>query len=377
MRKWIITMAAVMAVAVCGCGNSSAPEETAEPTEKPQTEKEAVYVEQTVPEAKLDWSRDVDTTVSMENVTIDPEGRIVQFGTLEAYGKNESRSVDSWVKAEFVDGEWQKAEIPWEEKCQKLLKGKKLRLADGRYGADGMLYLVIHEFPEEYYAEAFDEKNLYLAGQYFFRVNEKTGEVTDLKVPSQDWKEVFPDDSETGFAKGLAYNEYAVFADGNYLVYNYGDISSVYSGTTGEEVAKIEVPKSALTKIESGDDFICWAEANQDSGKIEVKVLDENGQNEYVLDTGMLHKEGDYPGIALGTKENSIITATEKGIAEIEYGDDEFTMIASADTDSLYYLSEGGYKAYGTVLKGEQGDYVFSLEKSDEEWVRCHYTKSN
>lgn len=368
----IITVLAVLAVALCGCGISSVPEETAKP--KLEKEKEAIYIEQTVPEVKVDWGKDEDTTVSFQNTTVDPEGKLVKFGTLYAFGENGKRSIESWVKVEFVNGEWQRAEMKWEKECEKLLKGKKLELADGYYGPDGLLYLVILEFPAEYYAKAFDEANLYLTGQYFFRVNEQTGEVTDLKVPSENWNKVFPDDTEDGYAKGLAFNDYAVFADGNYLIYNYGGISAVYSGSTGEEVAQIEVPKSAFTRIESGDDFICWADANQDSGKIEVKVFDENGQNEYTLDTGITYKEGAFPGIALGTKGSRIIIATEKGIAEVEYGEDEFTTIASAGTDNLYYLSEDGYKADGRIVKGEAEDYILSLFKSGDEWVTCHYT---
>ncbi len=370
----IITALAVLAVALCGCGISSVPEETAKP--QPEKEEEAVYVEQTMPEEKIDWGKDVDTTVNLQNTTVDPEGKLVQFGTLYAFGENGKRSIDSWVKVEFVDGEWQKAEITWEKECEKLLKGKKLELADGFYGPDGFLYLVIHEFPDKYYEEAFDEDNLYLTAQYFFRVNEETGEVTDLKVPSEDWDKVFPDDSETGYEKGLVFNDYVVFADGNYLIYNYGGISAVYSGSTGEEVAEIKVPKSAFTRIESGDDFVCWAEANQDSGRIEVKVFDESGQNGYVLDAGVPYKEGELAGIALGTKGNSIIIATEKGIAEAEYGGDEFTTIASAGKDNLYYLSEGGYKAEGRIVKGIE-DYHITLIKNEQEWVNCHYTKSN
>lgn len=216
--------AVILAVAVCGCGISSVPEETAKPSVK--AEKEAVYVEQTIPEVKIDIEGDKDVVCGFSSdSTVDPEGRIAKFGTVFETGEGDKRSIQSWVKAELVDGHWQRSEIGWEKECEKLLKGKKTELADGFYGPDGLLYLVIYELPAKYYENEYDEKNLYLIGQYLFRVDEKTGEVTDLEVPSEDWDKVFPDDPEGG--KGLAYNSYVVFADGNYLVYNYGGISAL------------------------------------------------------------------------------------------------------------------------------------------------------
>lgn len=372
-----MTVAVVLTVLFCGCGISSEPGGVVENT--PIPEKETVYIEQTMPEAKIDWGQ--NKIVGLQNITVDPEGNIVQMGTLFQYAKNGALSIDSYAKLQFVDGEWQKAEMQWEETCKKLLKGKKVELSDGFYGPDGLLYLVLHEYPAQYYEDTFGEKYLHLIEQYLFRVDEKTGEVTNLKVPSEDYKKVVKDEPEASIARGLAYNSYAVFADGNYLVYNYGSISTVYSGATGEKVADVPVSTTALSTIEAGDDFLCWAEGNQDTKQIEVNVMTEYGENQYVLNTGVPYKEGEFSGIALGAKGNKIIVATEKGIFEAEYGDDEFTTIASSDKDNLYYLSEDGYMPYGRIVKGEAEDYAVTLgklTKNDEydEVVQCYYTKS-
>lgn len=364
-----VTVAAVLAVIVCGCGISSAPEETADPM--PFKEEKTVYIEQTLPDIHLDWSEygvSSEEGVAYTASALDEQGNLVQFGSLEETDKYKHICE---IKVICSEGEWKKEEVKWEEKV--LRKKNNAAVGDVFYGADGFLYVEVveHSIPEEEFEG--NEEDYYEKNRFLYRVNEKTSECTELVVPVTPIKEAMKTDK-----KGVLPNGYAVLADGSYVVCDYLKVFSVYSGVTGEKTADIPFGnKSYMGPVLAGDDFVCWYEWNQKTERMEVHVCEETGQDNYVLETEVEYDGGGgYPRIQLGTKGDTILMATDKGIFEAAYGEDHFRHVAGQETDNLYYLSPDGYCPVSSIYKGQKEDYyLYLMNDNTGDFVWCHYTR--
>lgn len=373
----IVTMLAALAVVLCGCGISSTPdagEAGTGSTTIPQ-EKEAVYVEQTVPAIEENWNKYVpeggEAMVGVIANALDAQGNMFSFCEVDT----EESGYICMVKALLQDGEWQTEEVKWDKKV--LGKKKNAEISDVFYGADGFLYVAVGQMSmseQEFFkkSEKAQEQNVddyYLIKQFLYRINEETGEYTELNVPQTPMKEAMDTDQE-----GILTNSYGIFADGNYIAF---DGRWVYNGVTGE---KMEVwspdHKQSIGMILTGDDFICWWEHNQQTKQIEVHVCDETLKETYVFDTGVEYSGGEKrPYITLGAKGSTILMATEEGIFEAEYGEDEFHHVAGYETDNLYYLAPGNYEPISRMFKGEEQDYYLYVENSNTgEGMWCYYS---
>lgn len=234
----IVTAVAVLAVTLCGCGISSTPEaeQSGAGNTAPSREKEAVYVEQSVPAIEGNWNKYVPEgkkpMVGVIANTLTPQGNLVSFCEVET---EESEYV-CMLKALFQDGEWQIEEVNWDKKV--LGKKKNAGISDVFYGADGFLYVDVSQksmSEQEFFGnKEQNEENYYLIKQFLYRINEETGECTELDVlqtPVKDVNEynILASDTDT---EGIIRNLYGIFADGNYIAF---DGLSVYNGITGEK----------------------------------------------------------------------------------------------------------------------------------------------
>ncbi len=365
----LMTVLLTAAVMLCSCGiASSDPPETKR--ELPQTRSEentdAVYVEQTMP-MDITWSADegvesygglmgVDrdgTYVSIQELRTVPEEKLVSFG-----------------KAVFESGEWKKADITWDKQLKKQLEGKTASIEGMYYDADNMLYLSFAEYSLPYSEyEKYEGREeewyevWYAVDQMLFRINEETGDVAEIDVPVAK--------------KGdhALYNTYGFFADGNYFVQTEDKIV-LYNGKTGEHAA--DLPQTQGVISQAGDDFIVSTVMNQETKSFDLLVQDEFGESSYVLQTGAKFdtEKEEYDGCAFGVSGNTILLATQEGIFEAEYGEDEFHRVIHAQKDNLYYLTPDSYKpeAGSVMWKGSNDSYMLSLEGEDR-GVNCYYSK--
>ncbi|MCM1246403.1 MAG: hypothetical protein NC293_12245 [Roseburia sp.] len=367
-----ITAAAVLAVALCGCGISSTPQaEQAEATPMPEKE-ETVYVEQTVSRIRKDWSEYVpgkkEPMVAEIADAVDSQGNLINFFEVQTR-KYEHICI---VKALYQEEDWNFEEVKWDKDV--LGEKKNAEIRDVFYGADGFLYAAVCQMSmsekEASKGGEQNEEDYYVTKQLLYRINEETGECTELEVPQTPAKEVLGAD-----AKGIVTNQYSVFADGSYIAF---DGVSVYNGLTGEK-KKIDSLnfKERMGYILTGDDFICWWRYDQQEKQIKVQVCDETLKETYVLASGVAYGGGEeLVNITLGAKGNTILMATDEGIFEAEYGEDEFRRIAGQETDNLYYLSPDSYTPESHVFKGEQQDYYLYLANDNTgDSVWCHYVK--
>ncbi len=381
-----LTAVVVIAVMLCGCGISSAPKDTVSKLPADKQKSSAVYVEQTMPDVNLKWQENEtaedELVAAIYGSGIDAKGELSEIGWLEA---PENNQIVAAVKPVFRDGEWQKEEAKWGDNLKKLLKGKKnMECGYLFYGADGKLYLPYHQYsmstdtyvqnPEKY------EDEWYLVDQFLYRVDEETGEVTELDIPKAKAAEAYEQDAGVP-EKSMAYNIYAVLPNGDYVVCNMGNIFSVYSGVTGEKTADLPFGnnRSKMTNIYAGNDFVCWTENNENTNMYEVYVCDADGQGSYVLETGIEYvydeNENIISTIAMGVSEDTIIVATGKGISEAEYGDDEFHSVMDTDKNNVYCLGSDGCMPVGNVYKDAKGVYYLELMDADNNSIRCYYAQ--
>ncbi len=372
-------------VLFCGCGITSTPEKTTKKPDVEKKERDLVFTEQAVMEEYQETpgiGAEERKNISWDKLFCDSAGRWVNFGYLYQTLTDIKREP---VKLVYQDGVWEPEKINWAENLKKLQKGKEnLELRNMFYGVDGCLYLCYAKTTVPFSYEVYNsnpeayEDIFYDIGQYLYRVNEKTGEVNDLKVPLVKGREVYGD-AEDCPENLVVPNCYAALANGDYVV-RTGNIFAVYNGKTGEKRKDIDCSSPGQAgEVFAGDDFICWYELNRETMLIEIHVCDTDGKGSYVLDTqeeaSYSEEEGYSYSFALGVKENTIITATSKGIFEAEYGEDELHKVIDTEKDNLYYLGSDSYVVEGWVYKGEDERYFLENQmKNGEKSVSCFYS---
>lgn len=375
--KWT-SIALVMAVALCGCGiASSGPKETAHdlPKEKASADNtDAIYVEQVIAEEQFDWSESgTELNAEYGTYTSDAKGRIVMIYELR---ENENRKRASFGKTVLVDGKWQKEEIHWGKKLNQMLDGKKAELERIYYDAENNLYAAFTNYSVDMSEYMRDEENvkeddLYSVGQMLFRINEETGEITELDVPVEKM--------DGGKEDEVFHNQYGFFEDGNYLV-EHGGTVTLYNGKTGDKIKDLTMEEGvSLSEGDViGEDFFLALSLNRETNSLDVIVMDEMGESSYTLSTGVKFdmEAKTMDGYALGAKGSTIILATQEGIFEAEYGDEAFHNVVNVGKDNLYYLAPDSYHPSSVVFKGAQEDYFMGLWNEDEEKsVLCYYVK--
>lgn len=360
--KWMSVLL-ILAVMLGGCGiASSSPAETTKklPQGREGNGTDAIFAEQTVQWEHSDWEDGLEEGSWAE--AVDGQGRFVRICELME-GENETPV--SFGRKVFVDGEWQKEEVSWGKKLGRLLKEKNVSKAAGYIGMNQIyysasdLYISLSELQREEDGEEYG--GLQAVDHMLYRIHEETGEITELDIPVD--KEL--------------YNGYLFFADGNYLVYNGISIFALYNGATGEKIKNLKNEGMAMVEI-YGDDFFVMEDFNQETKRMDLIVMDETGESSYILPTNIEFEDSSerQMSYALGISGSTILLATQEGIFEAEYGEDEFHNVVNYEKDNLYYLTPGEYDPIERMYKDAKGNYIITLMHEDEV-ITCQYERKS
>lgn len=132
--------------------------------------------------------------------------------------------------------------------------------------------------------------------------------------------------------------------------------------------------------VYSGTGFWAYVTKNQATKKMDVNVLDEDGDLLYTIRTGVEDDGSRDLKMALGTKEDEILMVCWEGIYEAKFNEKKFRYVAGYETDRFYCLwpKYSGLEL-SNIYKGEQGDYYvgmrYTLEQSDDDFYISDYGK--
>lgn len=370
-----MTAVLITAVVLCGCGivSSNPPETVNELSQENESgmESDEVYVEQTVAGDTIDWDDEEGVEGGRGCIKVNRQGKIVMILELEKL-PDEKRV--SFAKEVLADGKWQKEEITWGKELNKRLDGKNAELENIYYDADGKLYLAFTDYslPYEEYekneGDKYTEDDWYAVDQLLYRIDEETGEITEIDVPVE--KE----------GDRALWNDYGFFADGNYFVSSKNTFV-IYNSRTGEQVAAdIDIPEKQWGMPFTGDDYVVWWTFNEETDAVEFHVYDEFGESSYKLTPPAplkYDKEKKMDPHDISVSGDTIVLATRDGIFEAKYEDEEFHNVISPEKDNLYYFTPDMYEpSGGGLFKGGQEDYLLMLENEDgEKYMDCYYKK--
>ncbi len=387
----MVTVLVTAAVVFCSCGVASEPESTPVPKLPVEQQAGAVYAERAIP-------YDASPNIQIEGysaaqggvMAITPDGTPMMI--VELYDKSDEIKY-KYAKVLYEGSAWSVKEEAWVEKWNEDTAGKNYMVEDCQYGEDGKLYMMCTEesMPHTKFWSDWEKylEDYYNVGVHLFRIDEKENTVTEIPIPKERAEE---EDGEEGLSKmaGFVGCDFSVFADGNLLILSYqGKINGIYSGVTGEKLADID-PEAGLgnrwADPVAGDGFFAFTSVDQQSGKMEVRVVGEDGKymNAIPVDFKADMEEGGM-GPAICAKENEIMMASGEGIFEAEPEDSAFTSIVNAEKDNLYYLPSEGYFVMDFIGKGEQDDYLLYLcndeadagADSSKAFKICHYAKND
>ena len=348
-----ITVIAIAAVSLCGCAVFSTPEETVK-TPSPKEKKETVFVEQELETGEWDDWGDYLAVPNVKYV-MNPDGQFVCFRTLYSDSEKTKERDLTYAKINITTGKQE--EISWLAAYRKRFPGRNFELERYRYGADGNLYLYVVEYSMDKrtyrddvrkYAAEFEARHYYL-----MKVDEKSGEMTEIPVSEEI----------------LAGGDFDVTADGNLLAAVQGEQKgTIYQGVTGEKMQDVTFVNRE-SEIYAGDDFWVYASRNSKSQKLEVNVLDEDGDLKQTIVSSVKRERSQHTPFALGVRENSIMLACDEGIFEAELGDKEFHCVASVQTDNIYFL--GLDTMQPNCIYKEEDEYFIGMLKClpDSEWA--------
>ncbi len=355
----------VGAVVLCSCGVASEPESTAVP-QLPVEQDSAVYAEQAV-------SYDVSENVQVEGYSTESGGitALTPDGTpmmlVELYHKSDEIEY-KYAKVLYNDSVWSVKEEAWLEQWNKETAEKNYMIEDFQYGEDGYLYVKCAEESMPHTKFWSDREkymdDYYTVGIHLFRINEDENTITEIPIPQERLE-----GEEEGLKEmpGFVGCEFSVFADGNLLLLSYqGGINGIYSGVTGEKLADIDPAagvENRLADVSAGDGFFAFTSADQESGRMQVNVVGEDGKliNAIPTETIVDMENGGVYEPKIFAKEDTIMMASTEGIFEAEPASSSFTCVVDPGKDNLYYLPSKGYFVMDFIGKGEQEDYLLFL----------------
>lgn len=367
-----VTLFAVIAVSLCGCGIASTPPE---PMNEISHKEKDIYVERsmsstltsTVTNSRMDkrGCRRLHEFITVMN----PEGRLVRFSM---YAKEPRYGYEKLV---LEDEMWLEEQSPWLDKLNRELETKDYVIHSVQYSGDGSLYVLLSEMSMSYYKFLADTQKLqdylYVKQTRLLKINEKTGEETEIPLPQDMPKgkgqcSDSEDEEEAGLRKSILVPGVYVFSDGNILIDNepFEPTAGVYSGVTGEKLTEPDVlPEGRCTEISVGDDFFVYGTHNQVSGKIDIQVVGEEGEVRNTIQTGVAFQSAIVEGLAAAPKlhvsGDTIVLAGEEGIFEAAPEDKETTSVVGREKDNLFYLVPG--ESFVGEVFGKSGDGTYML----------------
>ena len=392
MRKiGVIMLCLVVVSTLFGCGdNSQSPQESA-PAEEVVND---TYIEQ----ATNCWPQNLygeGRIMEFHNPQINLDGVLFEFA--QEYDETTKDNLNLY-RVELNDGAWEEVEIPWKKKLDKELGSKNVVIDSYSYTDKGFLYLSINEYsmyPKTYYNDREKYyKDYYLVDQYCFRIDEKENRVERLDLPklkAKDYYDSNQSEKDTYVSKDQLFPNIAiVLKNGNiFLVSREVSMSGLYSSETCKKIAgESDILQSPVcTGVGIGEDYFALGSVNKDSNNIDIEVYAQDGQLQYTIPTEVAFDEekfyaGGSQQIMVGVADGEIILATEEGIYNAEFGEEQFQTVVDVKKDNTYYLSpDYDLCSDSVILKGKDEDYYLMIrDKKDygmDETFLCHYTKKS
>lgn len=363
-----VSALAVVAVILCSCGVVSTPEVTEQPMAVP--EKKKLYIEQDMQlQEKFNsfWNSIYYADPKKEFI-VDPQGQFVWFRILYTRSKKKEKEIH-FMKWIGTDGECQ--EPSWSKEYKKRFPNAKYWLERYKYGADGYLYLYV----AEYSMDRFLYRNQYFekpdtpferVKNHLLKVDEKTGEVSEITLPKQEKWLADERGTAVNFIPGVRRLEFAVSVDGNICLTEEGENEGAIYDASGQKLSEIKW-ENRRSDVYSGQGFWAYVSKNHSTNRMDVKVLDEDGDNLYTIPTEVEDDGSKYLHMALGTGEDVILMVYGEGIFEAKLNEKKFRYIAGHKTDQFYCLWPDYYGlAVSSIYKGDQEDYFVGMRDMQE-----------
>lgn len=384
----MVTAVIVAAVVLCSCGVASEPESTSVPRLPVEKQDMAVYAERAIPyDASGNIQIEGYSAANGGIMALTPDGTPMML--VELYDKSDENKY-KYTKVVFESSVWSVKEEAWLERWNEDTADKNYMVDDCQYGEDGKLYMMCTEESIPHTKFWSDREkymdDYYNVGVHLFRIDEEENTITEIPIPQERYDEEAGEEDIRKMV-GFVGCDFSVFADGNVLLLSYQErINGIYSGVTGEKLAEIE-PAAGIENrwadAVAGDGFFAFTTIDQESEKMQVKVVGEDGK---LINTIPTEASADLEeGGVIFAKENTIMMASGKGIFEAEPGSSTFTSVVNEEKDNLYYLPSEGYFVMEFIGKGEQEDYLLYLcnneadaeAEASQAFKICHYTRND
>lgn len=375
--RTFVSVLAVVSVVLCSCGIVSTPEETVQPVQPvPETETKPMYMEQDMElRDRVEIKKRINNRKYYRDYDIEfvmnPKNEFVWFQTLYTdFDKKENKRDILIMECFGANGEYRTP--AWLKEYKKRFPDGRFWLERYKYGADGCLYLYVAEYSCDrvmYRYRYYENHKIPFerVKNHLLKVNEETGEVTEIPLPEQVSRDAEDYKIPERFIAGVARLEFCVYSDGTLLLMQEGENrGELYDGVTGSKLADISLENRA-SDVYSGDGFWVYASRNQVSKKLEVNVMDEDMGLLYSIPTEVEYDESRHLHMALGTKENTILMVCGEGVYEAELDEKEFRYIAGHKTDNFYHLWPDWYGLkVNSIYKGNEEDYYVAMTDYDE-----------
>ena len=373
-KPTVITSVLLMAAVVLfGCSVMSEPKQSSAPERNNGEDGRQTYVEQMV---KKEDREAVFDLFGIKEPSFDlPMEYGSQGNLISLCIKSEKDGGQYPCVAEMIDGKWEKWSLAGLEECGEKLKGKPAVIGGMELDGGDNLYVKTTEYNVPLSEKQIKQQTKYYAvHERLYRIDRKTGELSEIVLPEKTYREIYPDSSSDMEEDAIIANVFTILEDGNIVLLSPEEtgLGGVYDWRTGERVTEIESSLDIMNGsmiCKAGDGFfavadMALADMAEGSGKspITIHVFDEgSGREEYALNTGVsgdeVWGENTHPKFAWGIRENEIFIATAEGISEAVYGEDSFSRVVDADKDKVYYLSASGTEFRGDIYKGAEGEY--------------------
>ncbi len=385
-----VSVLAAVSVILCGCGVVSVPEATKQPV---SVAEKISYREQDMllQDHYQSPFHSKYSSYPNEEFIVDPQGKFVCFRTMCILSDKEGREI--WIekcigaKEEFKESEFQQPEYQepsWGKEYEKRFPDARYWLERYKYGADGYLYLYVAEYSMDrlkYWAKYLEKPDspLERIKNHLMKVDEQTGEMTEIVLPEQEKRQVEGSGTAAYAIPGVRRLEFAVSSNGNILLAKEGQNSGAIYDAFGQRLSDVSF-ENRTSDVYSGTGFWAYVTKNQATKKMDVNVLDEDGDLLYTIRTGVEDDGSRDLKMALGTKEDEILMVCWEGIYEAKFNEKKFRYVAGYETDRFYCLwpKYSGLEL-SNIYKGEQGDYYvgmrYTLEQSDDDFYISDYGK--
>lgn len=377
-KKRGVIAALLVAILLCGCGNSTEKRTQTGPKTNEKEVKKQEYIEQSV-EVGGDEKEG-------EGMLLDSQ-TVWQYGDCLMYQREDGLPYVVQIKE---DGIMREA-CSWEKNWEKKFKKKYMSIGNWQKLNDKIYYVIAYENsmdPEKVRNDR--EKYLddyYVVHQYLLRLNYETGEIQDIPLPQHTMKEYYKKQGEPLPAdengKQIVLCDIKVLPDGTFLMADMEKHPAICDGVTGEKLIELDLNVKGDVGVYTavGDGFVAAVTEDYEASEYTLHLYDvKTGVEEYTipLDFQFNRKTEDiaYANFALGASGDHVFYVYDKCIYKMDYGDEKLEKVLDADDGGMYYLPDEDY-TYESICMGKQEDFYVRMykESDDYEGLVCHYIK--